>query len=332
MTHHDTPDALMLDRATGDAPRASADPGAPASEADRAAAAAHIALTADQRMPSALRARVLAEGEAVVSRSGAPGMAAAHPTVRQRVILPWVAAAACLAIAGAAVVYAVRTIDDRTRQLDARIAELETVRNRLEANDTLLAEARTRVDALTAALDDNTRALADAASRELALTQQLADATSTLTRAELRIAQLEAPADPTILQQNRRKLLEVPDTIRVAWAPFNLPDAVAELPDVTGDVVWNDGLQQGYLRFVGLPVNDPAIEQYQVWVIDERGMEQKVSGGVFNASADGEVIVPIDPGIAIGRVALFAVTIERPGGTWVPDLQRRVVIAPRGDS
>jgi anti-sigma-K factor RskA len=93
--------------------------------------------------------------------------------------------------------------------------------------------------------------------------------------------------------------------------------------------VWNDQLQQGYLRFVGLRPNDPAVEQYQVWVIDERGDEQKVSGGVFNATAQGEVIVPIEPGIDVGRVALFAITIENPGGTWVPDLQRRVVVAPR---
>jgi anti-sigma-K factor RskA len=125
-------------------------------------------------------------------------------------------------------------------------------------------------------------------------------------------------------------MLEVPDTIRIAWAPFNLDGApAAEQPNIQGDVVWNDRLESGYLRFVGLKPNDPAIEQYQVWVIDERGLEQKVSGGVFNATADGEVIVPIDPGIAVGRVALFAITVEKPGGTWVPDLKRRVVVAPR---
>ena len=103
-----------------------------------------------------------------------------------------------------------------------------------------------------------------------------------------------------------------------------------EQPGVGGDVVWNDTLQQGYLRFVGLEINDPTKEQYQVWVIDDRGMEQKVSGGVFNATADGEVIVPIEPGIDVGRVQVFAITVEEPGGIWVPDLKRRVVVAPRG--
>lgn len=161
------------------------------------------------------------------------------------------------------------------------------------------------------------------------LAERLADATAQLDRANLRIAALEAPEDPAVAATNRRKLLEVPGTLRLAWKAFDLPDAPAEQRDVAGDVVWNDELEQGYLRFVGLKVNDPGVEQYQVWVIDERGMEQKVSGGVFNASADGEVIVPIHPGIDVRRVALFAVTIEEPGGTWVPSLKRRVVVAPR---
>lgn len=93
-------------------------------------------------------------------------------------------------------------------------------------------------------------------------------------------------------------------------------------------MAWNPRLQQGFLRFTGLPVNDPQREQYQAWIIDERGMEQKVSGGVFNATADGEVIVPLRPGLDIRRVRLFAVTIEAPGGIVVPDLSRRVVVAP----
>lgn len=150
-----------------------------------------------------------------------------------------------------------------------------------------------------------------------------------LDAAKLRIAMYEKPVDPATLQQNRTKLLEVPGTVRVAWKPFDLPNNPAEQGQVQGDVVWNDELQQGYLRFVGLKVNDPKAEQYQVWLIDERGMEQKVGGGVFNASADGEIVVPIAPGIDVGRVALFAITIEHPGGTWVPDLKRRVVVAPR---
>ena len=142
----------------------------------------------------------------------------------------------------------------------------------------------------------------------------------------------EAPEDPTVLAQRREQLLDVNGTIRVAWQPFEVPGLPdAEQPGVDGDVVWNDNLQQGFLRFKGLKVNDPSEEQYQVWVIDERGMEQKVSGGVFNATADGEIIVPIEPGIDVGNVQVFAITVEEPGGIWVPDLKRRVVVAPRGE-
>ena len=209
-----------------------------------------------------------------------------------------------------------------------RIAELE---GRIADNAEILATARRRVTDLETSLDANSQALAVAEGAKLELAQQLADATADLDNAMLAIARYEQPQDPEELKRNRERLLEVPDTIRVAWAPFNLEGAPAEQQDVEGDVVWNDELQQGYLRFVGLDPNDPNIEQYQVWIIDDRGMEQKVSGGVFNATAEGEVIVPIEPGIDVGRVALFAVTVENPGGTWVPDLSRRVVVAPRGE-
>ncbi len=193
-------------------------------------------------------------------------------------------------------------------------------------------ELRTRLASADAATRERGQQLALAAEQNLALVERLEGATRLLTEAEFKIARFEKPEDPETLARNRRELLNLGDTVRVAWQPFNaegLP--AAEQPGVNGDVVWNDAIQQGYLRFEGLRVNDPAIEQYQVWVIDERGLEQKVSGGVFNANAEGEVIVPIEPGIDVGRVALFAITIEKPGGTWVPDLERRVVVAPRGD-
>lgn len=202
---------------------------------------------------------------------------------------------------------------------------LATMRQQIEENATVLARARERAESL----EDR---LAEAARREIDIAQRLAEATESLDQAELVIARYEAPVDPAELKFNREKLLEIDGTFVRTWTPFDLPDAPAEQRGrVQGDVVWNDELETGYLRFVGLEVNDPTEEQYQVWVIDERGLEQKVSGGVFNATADGEVIVPIQPGIEVGRVALFAITIEEPGGTWVPDLERRVVVAPRDD-
>jgi len=61
-------------------------------------------------------------------------------------------------------------------------------------------------------------------------------------------------------------------------------------------------------------------------------MEQRVSGGVFSGSegsATGEIIVPIEPGLAIQGAGAFAVTIEPPGGNAVSDMKRRVVIAAK---
>lgn len=123
----------------------------------------------------------------------------------------------------------------------------------------------------------------------------------------------------------------------VEWTPWAMgPDAPPELEGVEGDVVWDDETQTGFMRFVGLPINDPTELQYQLWIIDARygddAINQRVSGGVFNAAARhgkvGEIIIPIDPALPIGEAAHFAVTIERPGGVWVSDMSRRVVIAP----
>lgn len=275
-------------------------------------------------MPAALRDKLLTQGQSLVqSRTSR--------AVRPRWVPVLIAASVVLAASAAFFAYEWNAERANARQ---HAFALQETRDR---NAQLLSDAQRRVDELTArvASGDATQQelanqLAENSARTLALAQALDAATRERDQAQLRIAQLEAPVDPATLEQNRRKLLEVPDTIRIAWQPFDLPDAPAEQRTVSGDVIWNDELEQGYLRFVGLKPNDPDIEQYQVWVIDERGMEQKVSGGVFNATADGEVIVPIHPGIDIRRVAIFAVTIEEPGGTWVPDLRRRVVVAPRG--
>jgi len=237
---------------------------------------------------------------------------------------------AALIALGVTVVVSQKALSQRNQALDEARVQLAAMQTQVRENATLLATAR--VEAAKQG-----EAARTAMNREIELAQRLADATAARTTidtklrdAEVKIASLETPIDPATLQQTRTKLLEVPGTVRLAWSPFNLEGAApAEQPNIQGDVVWNDELQTGYLRFVGLKANDPKIEQYQVWVIDERGLEQKVSGGVFNATAQGEVIVPITPGIDVGRVALFAITVEKPGGTWVPDLKRRVVVAPR---
>lgn len=124
-------------------------------------------------------------------------------------------------------------------------------------------------------------------------------------------------------------LSTTPDVVRAPWGDWDGP----ELAGVTGEVVWSNSRQAGFMRFKGLPPNDPTREQYQLWIVDERGLADatgqsaRISGGVFSVGASGEVVVPIDPALKVGKAQLFALTIEKPGGTWVSDMKRRVVIA-----
>lgn len=269
-----------------------------------------------ESMPHSLKSRLGRTGQVLVRNQ--PDARAGVPVGR---LFAWAAIAAVVCVTSALAIYFINVASERRNDLESSREQVAVLQAKIEANQQTLADARAAVTSLEQEIESQSE-------ERLALAERLAEATSELDAARLAIAQYEQPVDPEEMKANRRRLLEVPDTIRLAWQPFDLPDAPAEQQDVRGDVVWNNELEQGYLRFTGLAVNDPEVEQYQVWVIDERGMEQKVSGGVFNATAEGEVIVPIDPAIDVGRVALFAITIEEPGGTWVPDLKRRVVVAP----
>jgi anti-sigma-K factor RskA len=113
--------------------------------------------------------------------------------------------------------------------------------------------------------------------------------------------------------------------IRVAWTQTKDPLGTR----VTGDVVWSDARQEGYMRFSGLPRNNPAENQYQLWVFDkDRDERFPVDGGVFDIDADtGEVIVPIRAKIAVSQATLFAVTLEKPGGVVVSTRERLVTLA-----
>jgi hypothetical protein len=133
----------------------------------------------------------------------------------------------------------------------------------------------------------------------------------------------------------RQTLLAADGTVTHPWRDFTFPPAPSpdkpeppEIRGVTGDVVWNEARQTGFARFVGLPVNNPAAEQYQLWVMDERGLAFRISGGVFDSTSTGETIIAFTPAIPTRHAAIFGVTIEPRGGVIVSDLKRRVVIAP----
>jgi len=111
----------------------------------------------------------------------------------------------------------------------------------------------------------------------------------------------------------RQALLAQDNTMVIPWQP---PDD-QRFAGVSGDVVWNNATQSGYMRLVNMPVNDPAASQYQLWIVDPERDEHPVDGGVFNVNASGEVIVPINSKLPIIQPAAFAITEEQPGGVVV---------------
>lgn len=117
------------------------------------------------------------------------------------------------------------------------------------------------------------------------------------------------------------------DVLVITWAeaddkhPLNL----------SGDIVWSNAQQRGFMRFNGLPVNDKKRECYQLWIFDANQSEKTpVDGGVFNVDSDGEIVVPVDAKLIISKPTLFAVTVEKPGGVVVSSRERLTAVAKVG--
>lgn len=97
---------------------------------------------------------------------------------------------------------------------------------------------------------------------------------------------------------------------------------------ILGDIVWSNSQQKGYLRFRGLAANNPTKESYQLWIVDEtQDKKTPISGGVFNITENGEIVIPIDAQLEIKKPIMFAVTKEKPGGVVVSKQTEFVAIA-----
>ena len=137
------------------------------------------------------------------------------------------------------------------------------------------------------------------------------------------------PAPVVTAMQLRTELLAQAGSQVVSWSSGNDPSG----KQVEGDIVWNTQLQQGFLRFKGAARNDPAREQYQLWIFDKARAEFAVDGGVFNVAdnrvdqASGDIIIPVNAKLRVFDPELFAVTLERPDGVVVTDKGRIVVTA-----
>jgi hypothetical protein len=111
------------------------------------------------------------------------------------------------------------------------------------------------------------------------------------------------------------------DLVTADWAPV-------QDQNTRGKVVWSDSRQEGYMVFDGLPANDPAREQYQLWIFDtDANQAYPVDGGVFDIRGEGKVTIPIAPRIPVDKAVMFAVTIEKPGGVVVSTRERLPVLA-----
>jgi len=122
----------------------------------------------------------------------------------------------------------------------------------------------------------------------------------------------------------REALIAEVDTSVVEWSRSDIP----AYNGVSGDVVWNDQRQEGYLRLTGMPANDPGIRQYQLWIVDPERDDNPVDGGVFDVPRGaGEIIVPIRAKLDVSNPEAFAITSEQPGGVVVSDGPLLIVAA-----
>jgi hypothetical protein len=124
----------------------------------------------------------------------------------------------------------------------------------------------------------------------------------------------------------RQHLLDVggPAVRRWPWSA-----AAGSAPGVSGDVVWDNSQQLGFLTFTGLEANEPQRHQYQLWVVDAaRDERYPVDGGVFDVPATaGPVVIPVRAAVPVREPLAFVVTVEKPGGAVVSGRERVVAVA-----
>ena len=128
------------------------------------------------------------------------------------------------------------------------------------------------------------------------------------------------------LAKDRQSLIDTaPDLARGSWGAGNVKELTP-----SGDIVWSDEKQVGYMRLSGLPVNDPGKETYQLWIFDETQDEKTpIDGGTFDVNSSGELIIPIDAKLRARNTKMYAITVEKPGGVVVSKREKIVALAKR---
>lgn len=127
-------------------------------------------------------------------------------------------------------------------------------------------------------------------------------------------------------EQYQNMIAEAPaDLLRLDWTVLEDPTSLG----ASGDVLWSDSEQRGYMRFNKLDSNDATESQYQLWIFDDKNdTAHPVDGGVFDIPAgETEVIIPIDAKINVKQAFQFAITVEAPGGVVVSKRERIPLLA-----
>jgi len=138
----------------------------------------------------------------------------------------------------------------------------------------------------------------------------------------LLVLQVLLPGPVATVDDQRAALLSrARDLTRLDFSSTGGPYAGA-----TGELLWSDAGQEGYMMLSNLPANDPSQRQYQLWIVDPARDEFPVDGGVFDIPAGSEsVVIPIRAKLAVRKPTTFVITLEQPGG--VVRSKQEVVVA-----
>ena len=125
-----------------------------------------------------------------------------------------------------------------------------------------------------------------------------------------------------------------PNAVHWPWNTTGDPTAPGA---VAGEAYFDPATGEGALVIEGLAPNDPAREQYQLWIFDRTRDERfPVDGGVFDvrreggrdAATAGRTVIAIRAQLPVREPYLFAITVERPGGTVVSERRIAMLAKP----
>ena len=221
-----------------------------------------------------------------------------QPTTQIISILPWLgwAAAACL------LVFFNLPTGDGIQNISAELTQAKTELSDKEKTIIELESAKQELAKLNEKLSSE---LSTESGKIDALNTQIAKLTEKL----------------PLLQKFESLIQGESDTQRLEFASASDP-----YKGISGEVIWNDKKQEGYMSLENLAVNDPTKNQYQLWIVDPERDELPVDGGVFDITQkDGKQIIPIRNALAITKPVAFVITLEQPGG--VVKSKQEIVVA-----